>query len=132
MTWRATRIVVSGDPDEPYGPGDDLDLVVYRTEMNGQKVLRFVAGSSTSNENVAEVESANSSASVTLGTARIEETVSAESDGYRFVGYLVTWHDKRVFVVDPQAAPNRAIGDTINFRVLRSGLGTGRRLSFSM
>jgi hypothetical protein len=67
-----------------------------------------------------------------LGTARIEETVSAESDGYRFVGYFVTWHDKRVFVVDPQSAATRAVGETLNFRVWRSGFGATQRLSFSI
>jgi hypothetical protein len=131
LTWRSMRIVVAGAPDESYRSGDNLDVVVYRTEVAGQKVLRFAASPSASNENMADRESVDSSASVTLGTARIEETISADSDGYRFVAYVVTWHDQRVFVVDPQSAPIRAIGDTINFRVLRTGLGASQRLTFS-
>jgi hypothetical protein len=90
--------------------------------------LRFETSSAASNEDVADPESANSSASITQGTARIEDTISADSDGYRFVGYFVTWHDKRIFVVDSQSAPVRAVGETINFRVFR----TGQRLSFSL
>jgi hypothetical protein len=161
LTWRSMRTVVAGAPDESYGPGDNLDVVVYRTEVNGRKVLRFAtspsatnpsatnpsatnpsatgpsatnpsAASTSASNDVADRESTNASASITLGTARVEEVVSAESDGYRFVGYFVTWHDQRVFVVDPQSAPIHAIGDAIDFRVVRTGLGTNQRLSFSL
>jgi hypothetical protein len=132
LIWRSMRVVVAGTPDEAYRAGDDLDVLVYRTEANGHKVLRFAANPSASDENVVDRDSAESGASMTLGTARIEETVSAESDGYRFLGYFVTWHDKRVFVVDPQSAPIRAVGETINFRVWRTRVGAAQRLSFSL
>ena len=132
LTWRSMRIVVAGAPDQSYAPGDNLDVMVYRSEVNGHGVLRFELNSPATNENIVERDSTNSSASVTLGTARIEDTISADSDGYRFAGYFVTWHDKRVFVVDPQSAPARAAGETINFRVLRTGIGASQRLSFSL
>jgi hypothetical protein len=132
LLWRSMRIVVAGAPDESYRIGDNLDVVVTRAEANGHKVLRFTAAPSDSNENIVDRESTNSSASMTLGRARIEETISAESEGYRFVGYFVTWHDKRVFVVDPQSTPARAIGETVDFQVWRTGPGLSQRLSFSL
>jgi hypothetical protein len=132
LLWRSTRIVVAGAPDESYHPGDNLDVVVTRTQVNGHKVLRLTAGPSDSSENVVDGESTKSSASMTLGRARIEDTIAAESEGYRFVGYFVTWHDKRVFVVDPQSAPVHAIGETLDFQVWRTGLGSSQRLSFSL
>ena len=132
LTWRSMRIVVAGTPDQPHAIGDDLEIVVYRREANGHRVLRFESNPAAADDDVADPESANSSASITLGTARIEDTISADSDGYRFVGYFVTWHDKRIFVADPQSAPARAIGESINFRVFRTGLGATQRLSFSM
>jgi hypothetical protein len=132
LTWRSMRIVVAGAPGQAYAPGDDLDIVASRTEVNGQRVLRFETNSSASDENLVDHESTNSSASMTLGTARVEETVSAESDGYRFAGYFVTWHDMRVFVVDPRSTPLRAVNETINFQVWRSGFGANQRLSFSL
>jgi hypothetical protein len=132
LTWRSMRIVVAGAPDESHVAGDNIDVVVYRREVNGHRVLRFESKSGASNEDVVDHESTNSSASITLGTARIEDIVSSESDGYRFVGYFVLWHNQRVFVVDPQSAPTRATGETINFRVLRTGLGASQRLSFSL
>jgi hypothetical protein len=132
LTWRSMRIFVAGAPDESLVPGDNLDVVVYRSDVNGHKVLRFESKSAASNENVVDHESTNSSASITLGTARIEDAVAAESDDYRFVGYFVSWHNQRVFVVDPKSAPTRATGETINFRVLRTGHGASARLSFSL
>jgi hypothetical protein len=132
LTWRSMRIVVAGASDEAHAPGETLDVVVYRSDVNGHKVLRFESTPANSNEDVVDEDSTRSSASITLGAAQIEDTVSAESDGYRFVGYFVTWHSQRVFVVDPQSAPARATGETINFRVLRTGLGASQRLSFSM
>jgi hypothetical protein len=131
LTWRSTHIVVAASPDESHAPGDNLDLVVFRSEVNGHKVLRFEPKVFLSNEEEVDVDSTASSASITLGTARIEDIVSADADGYRFVGYFVTWHDQRVFLVDPQTAPIRVIGETVNFRVLRTGAGSRRRLSFS-
>jgi hypothetical protein len=132
LLWRSMRIVVAGALDESYRIGDNLDVVVTRAEVNGHKVLRFAAAPSDSNENIVDRESTNSSASMTLGRARIEETISAESEGYRFMGYFVTWHDKRVFVVDPQSTPARAIGETVDFQVWRTGPGLSQRLSFSL
>jgi hypothetical protein len=132
LTWRSLRVVVAGAAEESHAPGDNLDVVVYRSEVNGQKVLHFAAPAAPSDENVVDVDSAASSASVTQGTARVEETVAADSEGYRFAGYFVTWHDQRVFIVDSRASAARAIGDTINFRVLRTGLGANQRLSFSL
>jgi hypothetical protein len=132
LTWRVSRIVVAGPPGETAVAGGNLDIVAYRTEVAGNKVLRFEAGSSAANEELVDGESAGSSASMTLGTAPIEETVSADSDGYRFIGYFVTWHDQRVFVVDPKSGPVRSPGETLNFRVWRSGFGENQRLSFSL
>jgi hypothetical protein len=132
LTWRSMRIVVAAASDEAHAPGDSLNVVVYRSDINSHKILRFESTPTNSNENVVDDDSTHSSASITLGAAQIEDTVSAESDGYRFVGYFVIWHNQRVFVVDPQSAPARATGETINFRVLRTGLGASQRLSFSM
>jgi hypothetical protein len=132
LAWRSTRIVVSGPLDDSHAQGGNLDIVVYRANVDGHKVLRFVAASSLANDDEVDRESTGSSAAITQGTAPIDETVSAESDGYRFVGYFVSWHKQRVFVVDPRSAPALAPGETINFRVLRTGMETNQRLSFSM
>jgi hypothetical protein len=132
LAWRSTRIVVAGPLDDSHTQGGNLDIVVYRANVDGHKVLRFVAASSFANDDEVDRDSAGSSAAITQGTAAIDETVSAESDGYRFVGYFVSWHNQRVFVVDPRAMPALAPGETINFRVLRTGMETNQRLSFSM
>jgi alkylated DNA nucleotide flippase Atl1 len=132
VTWRAMRIVVAGTPENARMAGDNLDIVVYRSDVNGHKVLRFETTPSTSNENVADADSEASRASVTLGSAPIEASLSAESDGYQFVGYFVTWHNQRVFVVDPKSAPARGQGEIINFHVVHKGAGANQRLWFSL
>jgi hypothetical protein len=132
LTWRSMRIVVAGTPDESHVPGDNLNVVVYRSDADGRRILRFESNLRAANDNVVDADSTDSRASITFGTARIEDIVSADSNGYRFVGYFVMWHDQRVFVVDPQSLSTRAIGDTINFRVLRTELGANQRLSFSL
>jgi hypothetical protein len=132
LAWRSMRIVVAGPLDDSHAQGGNLDIMVYRANVDGHKVLRFVAASSFSNDDEVDGESTGSSAAITQGTAPIEEIVSAESDGSRFVGYFVSWHNQRVFIVDPRPGQARAPGEAINFRVLRTGLGASQRLSFSM
>jgi hypothetical protein len=132
LAWRSTRIVVAGPLDDSHTQGGNLDIVVYRANVDGHKVLRFVAATSLANDDEVDHGSAGSSAAITQGTAPIDETISAESDGYRFVGYFVSWHNQRVFVVDPRSVPALAPGETINFRVLRTGVEGNQRLSFSM
>jgi len=131
LTWRSMRIVVAGRPEESRVPGSNLDIVVSRTDADGHRVLHFVPDSSFSNEDEGDLDS-GSSAEIIQATAPIEEALFAESDGYRFVGYFVTWHEQRVFVIDPRAAAQRGVGETINFRVLRTGRGASQRLSFSI
>jgi hypothetical protein len=132
LAWRSTRIVVAGPLEDSHAQGGNLDIIVYRADVDGHKVLRFIAASSLANEDEIDRESTGSSAAITQGTAPIEETVSAESDGYRFVGYFVTWHNQRVFVVDARSGSARAPGETINFRVIRTGMETSQHLYFSM
>lgn len=128
LDWRSTQIVVSGPPDDSHVVGNNLDIIVYRTLVNDRKVLRVAANVDAALDNEVDRESESSSAAITQGTAKIESSIAANSDGYQFVGYFVTWHGQRVFVVDPLSAAVRASGETINFRVFRSG----SRLSFSL
>jgi hypothetical protein len=128
LDWRSTQIVVSVPPDDPHVVGDNLEIFVYRTEVKDHKILRAAPNVGTALDNEVERESGSSSAAITQGTAKVESSIAADSDGYRFVGYFVTWHGQRVFVVDPVSASPRANGETINFQVFRSG----SRLSFSL
>jgi hypothetical protein len=128
LDWRSMQIVVSGPPDDSHVVGNNLEILVYRTEVNGRKVLRVAPNVGSALDNEVDRESEASSAAITQGTAQIESSIAANSDGYQFVGYFVTWHGQRIFVVDPLSAPPRATGETINFRVFRSG----SRLSFSL
>ena len=132
VRWRSSRIFVLGTSAETRAVGDTLNLLVYRVDADGRHVLRFSSNPSSADGPAAADETDGSSASVTLGTAKVEEVVAAENEGYRFVAYVIMWHDKRVVVIDPRSASNQAPGDQINFRVLRTGVDDNRQLSFSL
>ncbi len=131
VNWRSGRVFVSGDPAEPRQPGANLDLTVYRSSVNGQRRLRF-AITQSGDDAVAQDEAVNSEVSITSGTAKVEDVLTVENDGYRFTAYLVNWHDRRVAVVDPLLHPPHAVGDKINFQVIHTGANENRQLSFGL
>ena len=57
--------------------------------------------------------------SFTTETARIEDVLQVEDDGYRSVTYVVSWKGKRVGVEDPLSGSNHIVGDTITIMVSR-------------
>ena len=132
VNWRSARVFVSGAPAEPRQPGASLDLTVYRSSVNGQHSLRFAITQLGDDASVAEDEGRNSQVSITSGTAKVEDVLQADSDGYRFLAYLVSWHDRRVAVVDPLLHGTHAVGDQIDFRVFHTGASENRQLSFAV
>lgn len=129
VQWRDARIVVTDRTLVPRQAGDSLDFVVHR-QSTGRNILRFDSGA-TENDNEVDEDGESSTAAITLGTSKIDEVVSVDSDGYRFAGYFVNWHEQRVFIPDPLSQPLKSIGDTVNFRVLHTSLGGNKVLSFS-
>jgi hypothetical protein len=132
VNWRGSRVFVSGAPAEPRQIGANLDFVVYRSSINGQRGLRFAIAQMGDDASVAQDEGRNSQVSITSGTAKIEDVLTADNDGYRFVAYLVSWHDKRVAVVDPLLHAARSAGEQIDFRVFHTGVNENRQLSFAL
>jgi hypothetical protein len=132
VNWRSSRVFVSGAPTEPRQPGANLDLTVYRSNLNGLHRLRFAIAEPGDGADVAQDEERNSEVSITSGTAKVEDVLTTESDGYRFTAYLVKWHERRVAVVDPLLHAPHAVGDQINFRVLHTGADANRQLSFGL
>jgi hypothetical protein len=132
VTWRGSRVLVSGSPAAPLTSGANLEFTVYRSSVNGQRGLRFVVAPSGGDANVAQDESDNSQVSITSGTAKVQDVLAADDDGYSFVAYLVNWHDQRVAVVDPSLHTPKVAGDKIDFRVFHTGAPDNRQLSFAL
>jgi hypothetical protein len=132
VIWRGSRVFVSGAPAEPRQSGANLDFTVYRSSVNGQRGLRFAITQTSDDQSVAQDEGRNAQVSITSGTAKVEDVLTADNDGYRFVAYLVSWHDKRVAVVDPLLHPARSVGEQIDFRVFHTGASENRQLSFAL
>jgi hypothetical protein len=132
VNWRGSRVFVSGAPAEPRQTGASLDFSVYRSSVNGQRGLRFAITQMGDDTSVAQDEGRNSQVSITSGTAKVEDVLTADNDGYRFIAYLVSWHDKRIAVVDPLLHGARSVGDQIDFRVFHTGASENRQLSFAL
>ena len=132
VTWRGSRIFVSGQAADPRPVGAPLEFTVFRSSVHGQRGLRFAVAQPGDDSNVAEDESRNAHVSITSGTSKVDEVLAIDNDGYSFVAYLVNWHDKRVVVVDPLLHTPKAVGDRIDFRVLHTGANDNRQLSFSL
>jgi hypothetical protein len=132
VTWRGSRVFVAGAAADPHQVGAALDFTVYRSAVNGQRGLRFAVAQPGDDASVAQDESRNSHVSITSGTAKVEDVLAADNDGYSFVAYLVSWHDRRVAVVDPMLHTPKAVGDQIDFRVFHTGASENRQLSFAL
>lgn len=124
------RIVVEDLPAAvPHRVGDQLSFVSQRIESPnslGPGILRFEASAPEADKQ----EGVN--LSMTQETATVEEALSLQSDGYRYVAYIVKWHGARVAVSDAFSNTSYAVGDRINFPASRATSSSGRQLSFLM
>jgi hypothetical protein len=68
--------------------------------------------------------------SLTQESATVAEVLTTQTDGYRYVAYIVNWHGARVAVSDALASTNYAVGDLISFPASRASSPSGRQLSF--
>ena len=123
---------VLGSAADPRQSGAPVDFTVYRSSVNGKRGLRFQVTSPSDDASVAQDESKNAQVSITSGTSKVEDVLAVDNDGYSFVAYLVSWHDKRVAVVDPLLHTPKAVGDQIDFRVFHTGAGDNKQLSFAL
>lgn len=68
--------------------------------------------------------------STTQETATVAEVLTMQTDGYRYVAYIVNWHGTRVAVSDALSNTSYAVGEQINFPASRATSPDGRQLSF--
>jgi hypothetical protein len=124
------RIAVEDLPAAvPHRVGDQLSFVSQRIERpnsSGPGILRFEPSALEADKQ----EGVN--LSLTQETATVEEALNVQSDGYRYVAYIVKWHGARVAVSDALSNTSYAVGDRINFPASRATSSSGRQLSFLM
>lgn len=111
----------------PHRVGDQLSFVSQRIDgpnSTGSGILRF----EPSGPEADKQEGVN--LSMTQETATVEEALRVQSDGYRYVAYIVKWHGARVAVSDALSNTNYAVGDRINFPASRATSSSGRQLGF--
>jgi hypothetical protein len=57
--------------------------------------------------------------SFTVESARIEQILATEDEGYRSVVYVVSWRGRLVGVTDPLSDSHHQVGDQIKMLVMR-------------
>jgi hypothetical protein len=70
--------------------------------------------------------------SMTTDTATVEEILTTQMNGYRFMAYIVKWNAARVAVSDVFASTHYAVGDRISFPVSRAESTGQRQLNFML
>jgi hypothetical protein len=122
------RLVVEDVPGAiPHRVGDQISFVSQRrASPNSSKpgILSFAPTASEADKQ----EDVN--LSMTQETATVAEVLAMQTDGYRYVAYIVNWHGARVAVSDALSSTNYAVGDRINFPASRATSPSGRQLSF--
>ena len=122
-----SRVVVDDTADaKPHSVGDEISLVVRRLAVApGQGVLIIAASESRDVPEAMQM-------SMTNDTATVEEILTSETNGYRFMAYIVKWNGARVAVSDVFATTRYAVGDRITFPVARSESSGRRQLKFML
>jgi hypothetical protein len=130
VTWNGRRIFVPDPKHEVHLVGKKLNFTAVQSDLKNNRVLRFALVRPQEDTDPSINEAQNAQASMTAGTAPVEEVLSTDKLGYRFLAYVVSWHDKRVVVTDPASKSKYAVGDRIDFKVLHTVSGQDQQLSF--
>jgi beta-lactamase regulating signal transducer with metallopeptidase domain len=108
-----------------YAIGDVIPISESRstTEMGSSLVFRIDDRRLPEYRNYWSMEKA-AAASAKVASGIVEQTLAAESEGYTYRAYVVSWRGSDILINDPTASSNYQVGDRITFRVLRV-TGTG-------
>ncbi len=122
------RVVIDDVPGAiPHRVGEQIGFVTRRIPSPNSAapgILRFEPRAPQADKPV------DVTISMTQETATVEEALTVQSDGYRFVAYIVKWHGARVAVSDALSNTHYAVGDKINFPASRATSPSGRQLNF--
>jgi hypothetical protein len=125
------RIVVEDLPGAiPQRVGDQVTFVSQRIANPNSSQPGFLsfAPSAPSAPGAAKQEDIN--VSLTQESATVAEVLTTQTDGYRYVAYIVNWHGARIAVSDAFASTHYAVGDRISFPASRATSPSGRQLNF--
>jgi hypothetical protein len=127
------RVVVEDSPGaSPHQVGEQLTFVSRRIAnplTPGHGLLSFAL---TAQPDTAGADLEGAHVSVHTDTATVDEVLTAEVNGDRYLAYIVKWNGARVAVSDVFASTHYAEGDHITFPVAREGATGKGRLDFMM
>jgi hypothetical protein len=122
VRWHGTRVLVV-DPlaKSHLSLGDNLNFIASQHDVSDKRILSFIlTGPACKCEDKsgkpAAAQNGNAAAKSALGL--VEEVLSTQENGYRFVAYIVQAQGSRIAVSDPLAQSHHVVGENISFVAL--------------
>jgi hypothetical protein len=133
VQWHGRRVLVADDlAISSRTVGERVSFIATRHEVNGQCVLHFISTDRGIDRRNTVPPKDLPSWSADSNTGTIEEVLSAEQAGCRFVAYILTWHHARIAVSDPLSSSRHGPGERLSFLAVRIAGRYGPNLSFSI
>jgi len=127
------RIVIEDSSGAaPHQVGEQLAFISRRMPSPlspGHGLLRF---NLTAKPDGADMDIEGAHVSLHTDTATVDEVLTTDVIGDRYVAYIVKWNSARVAVSDVFASTHYAVGDRITFPVSRAGTAGQGHLDFMM
>jgi hypothetical protein len=127
-----TRVAVEDSPGaSPHQVGEQLSFISRRIPnplTSGHGLLSF--GLPPQSDTAADPEGAH--VSLRNDTATVDEILTTEVNGDRYVAYIVKWNGARIAISDVFASTHYAVGDRITFPVAHADAAGQRHLNFMM
>jgi hypothetical protein len=136
VRWHGARVLLV-DPlaKSHLSVGDSATFVAMHQDLAGERLLHFsftgASACASKRKPQQPLDTATSAAMVADSrTGLIEEVLSAEDAGYRYVGYIVQSRGARVAISDFVAQSHNTAGDNVWFLAMRYTLKEARLLEF--
>jgi hypothetical protein len=130
---QGARVVVEDSSDAgPHQVGEQLAFVSRRIEnplTPGHGLLSF---GPTAQQEAPSHDPNGTHVSLNTDTATVDEVLTRDLNGDRYVAYIVKWNGTRVGISDVFASTHYAVGDRITFSVTRAGAAGQGHLNFMM
>jgi hypothetical protein len=134
VRWHGARVVVV-DPlaRSRLSVGDTLNFFASHHDVADNRLLSFVfmgQGCKCDDKSgrPAATRDGNSAAKTAVGL--VEEVLSAQEDGYRFVAYIVQAQGSRIAVSDPLAQSHHVVGEDISFLAMSNSAAGNPVMTF--
>ena len=131
VRWHGTRVLVV-DPlaKSHLSVGDNLNFIASQHDVSDKRILSLIltGPACKCDGKPAAAQNANAAAKTAVGL--VEEVLSTQENGYRFVAYIVQAQGSRIAVSDPLAQSHHVVGENISFLALSNSAAGNPVMTF--